>query len=132
MSMVYVVIVNYQNWQDTLDCLQSLFCSSYNNFKVFVVDNASVNDSMEQLTRGMNSFKNGSPKPKSTQLTAIDFDNLHCIEELPELVFIQHKKNDGFAAGNNAVLEKLKEETGYVWLLNPDMTVEKDAMGALV
>ena len=30
------------------------------------------------------------------------------------------------------MLEKLLEEKGYVWLLNPDMTVDKDTMTALV
>ena len=132
MNRVFVVIVNYQNWQDTLECLQSLFHSSYSNYKVFVVDNASANHSLEHLIAEMDVFSREVKSLRSITLAADEFENTHSIECLPELVFIQHQRNEGFAAGNNAVLAKLKNEDAYVWLLNPDMLVEKNAMAALV
>jgi GT2 family glycosyltransferase len=132
MSKVYVVIVNYQNWKDTLECLQSLFCSTYDQFKVFVVDNASTNDSLQQLRSNIHKDDNRFSKAvDSVELTGKEFSAVRDIDQLPDLVFIQHGKNKGFASGNNGVLQKLREENGYIWLLNPDMTVEENTMSAL-
>jgi GT2 family glycosyltransferase len=49
-----------------------------------------------------------------------------------QLVFIQNNENHGFAAGNNVVIEKLKNEDGYIWLLNPDMVVEPGTLTELI
>jgi hypothetical protein len=46
---VYIVIVNYAGWQDTIDCLESLSRSRYAHFQVAVVDNHSPNDSVERI-----------------------------------------------------------------------------------
>ena len=121
MSQVYVVIVNYTNWQDTADCLQSLFCSAHQNFKVFVVDNASGNDSLEKLKHQF-AVNQNLLSDSFVHLTDKEFEKTRDVDRLPPLVLIQLDRNDGFAGGNNVVLEKLRTKEGYVWLLNPDMT----------
>lgn len=37
---VYVVIVNYQTWNDTIECLESVLRNTYPNYQVVVVDNS--------------------------------------------------------------------------------------------
>ncbi len=43
MPKVFIIIVNWNGWQDTLECLESLNTIDYDNFEVILIDNGSVN-----------------------------------------------------------------------------------------
>lgn len=47
--MVYIIILNYNNYKDTIVCLESVFKLNYPNFKVVVVDNASSDNSIKRI-----------------------------------------------------------------------------------
>ena len=50
MDKVCFIILNYNNYQDTIDCVRSLQSSIENEkFDIIVVDNNSSNDSIEKL-----------------------------------------------------------------------------------
>ena len=134
MPFVYLVIVNYKNWQDTAACLHSILLSDYDDYKIFVVDNASGNNSIEHLEEWANTIES------KQSATTISFST-HSVRDLqgninfqllPQLNFIKNDENKGFAAGNNIILQYLLNADVYVWLLNPDMVVEKNTMSALV
>ncbi|MEQ1675882.1 MAG: glycosyltransferase family 2 protein [Chitinophagaceae bacterium] len=123
---VYIVIVNYQNWEDTLGCIESLLASSYPDFSILVVDNHSGNESLEQIRKTV---------PASMDNVIVSrkvFSDTFRHQLLPKLVLIQNDSNAGFAAANNIVLQMVQQLDAYVWMLNPDMTVEQDAMQQLV
>ena len=46
---VYILVLNYNGWSDTIECLESVFRNSYPNYQVVVIDNASSNGSMEKI-----------------------------------------------------------------------------------
>ena len=46
---VYIILVNYNGWQDTIECLESLYKIDYENYQVLVVDNDSSNNSLEYI-----------------------------------------------------------------------------------
>jgi len=46
---VYVIILNYNGWVDTIECLESVLGNDYPNYQVIVVDNNSPNNSMEYI-----------------------------------------------------------------------------------
>ena len=46
---VAVIILNYNNWQDTIECLESVLRNDYPNYQVIFVDNGSPNNSMEYI-----------------------------------------------------------------------------------
>src|SRR5262249_29948206 len=46
---VYIVIVNWKGWRDTIECLESVFRLDYPNWQVIVCDNGSDNDSIGQI-----------------------------------------------------------------------------------
>ncbi len=57
---VTVVLLNWNGWKDTIECLESLYQIDYPNYDIILVDNDSDDDSIErdqQLT----------VKPKSNQ-----------------------------------------------------------------
>ena len=128
MSRVYIVILNYKKWQDTQECLESLLQSSYNNFSVIVIDNDSQNNSLENLMDWLK--KDNSPGNSFLKLG--DTNNLVDSSRLSRIVFIQNNVNAGFAGGINPVLQLLQHENAYVWLLNPDIVAEKNALSELV
>ena len=46
---VVIIILNYINWNDTVECLRSLENCTYPNFEILLIDNCSPNQSFEKL-----------------------------------------------------------------------------------
>jgi len=46
---VAIIILNWNGWKDTVECLESVFRNNYPNYQVIVIDNGSTNDSMEKI-----------------------------------------------------------------------------------
>lgn len=44
-----IIILNYNGWYDTIECLQSVFQIEYDNYEVVLVDNASTDDSLLRI-----------------------------------------------------------------------------------
>ncbi len=134
---VYIIILNYRRWQDSLECLLSVLQSTYINFSVFVIDNDSGNNSLEHLVAGLgNKFANKtlmqSQQVSYVLLTKEQLNNETDLSNLPKVILIQNDKNAGFAAGNNVVLKFLRDKDAYFWLINPDMVVNVDSLAELV
>jgi GT2 family glycosyltransferase len=101
---VYIVLLNWNGWQDTLECVRSLRRMEYQNWHIVVVDNGSSNDSVERLKEG-----------------------------LPEVSIIETQKNLGFAAGNNVgIRDALANKADYVFVLNNDTTVSPNTISQFV
>ena len=132
MHPVFIIILNYKKWQDTMECLESVFQSSYKNFSVIVIDNDSQNNSLEHLMQwaDTNTGHNGSSFTYNF-LKRDDIAELTSPASFSRLTFIQNSINAGFAGGINVVLRVLQEQDAYVWLLNPDMVVTKNAITEL-
>jgi GT2 family glycosyltransferase len=136
MLPVYIIIVNYKNWQDTQDCLESVFRSSYKIFSVIVVDNDSQNSSLEHLidwanSNSSNEFTSGNSF-SHTLFRKKDITDSISPVSLPRLTFIQNDINAGFAAGNNVALEFLQNQDAYFWLLNPDTVIPENTLEEMV
>jgi len=50
-TKVAVIILNWNGWKDTLECLESVFKSDYTDFNVIVVDNCSTDRSVEMIKK---------------------------------------------------------------------------------
>ena len=145
MPKVYIIILNYGNWADTLECLTSVFQLGYENFAVIVVDNASPNDSLAKMTDwaegklsgeikinvGLNSdIKRPIPYIK---LTGDEAKQAKLTDSPPPLIFIGLNDNIGFAGGSNVGARlALKLGADYIWFLNNDTVVAKDSLTELV
>ena len=46
---VAIIILNYNGWKDTIECLESVFRITYPNYQVIVIDNGSTDGSMEKI-----------------------------------------------------------------------------------
>lgn len=99
--MTSIIIVNYNSYQDTLDCVQSILESVCTElFEIIVVDNASANDSWEKL---------------------------HVLSG--KAVLLRAEENKGYCAGNNiGIRYALERKADFIWILNPDTLIEKDTL----
>ena len=46
---VTIIILNWNGWQDTLECLESLYQINYPHYQVILVDNHSQDQSLEKI-----------------------------------------------------------------------------------
>lgn len=105
MPNVGIVISNYNGWQDTVQCLESLQKQTYRDFEIILLDDASTNDSVQQLQK-------------------------HLTENT---VFLPQEANSGFAAVNNVGMRRaLADGCDWVLLLNNDTVVAPDFLETLL
>lgn len=126
---VYIVILNYQSWSDTIECLESLFQLKYENKEIIVVDNASPNNSHEKLINWAtenNLLFNVLLEKELGQVSSLDRKN--------SFSFLKATANRGFASGNNLGIRYVlqKNDHDYIWLLNNDTTVDPNSLAELV
>lgn len=102
--LVFIIVLNWNGKDDTIECLRSLQELAYPNFETVVVDNGST-DGSEDVIRS----------------------------SFPSVHVIQTGRNLGYAGGNNVGISfALSRGADYVWLLNNDTTVDPQALTALV
>lgn len=144
MPRVYIIIVNWNGWQDTVRCLESLFAMEYTNFVVIVCDNASTDGSIEhlmawskgELTAPVEPWASlppatFCPKPIAFSL-AVAGQRFELSRE--RLVLLQVGENAGFAGGSNAGLRFAAQarDLDYAWLLNNDTVVDSAALSEMI
>ncbi len=147
MTKVAIVVLNWNSWIDTIECLESIFRIRYPDFRVVVVDNGSTDGSVDRIIKWaegdyvslpVNAGPQhlvGAPVPKPVQYAVRDVKDVEeGIEETTPLLIIKSGANLGFAGGNNVALRYLLKHDcwSYVWLLNNDTVVDPDALTALV
>lgn len=146
---VYIVILNWNGWADTLECLESVFRTDYANYRVIVCDNDSSDGSLEKIrdwAQGRLVAPSGNcalahlgfpPRPKP--IPFIDLDKKAAEAGAigsadASLVLIQTGANLGFAGGNNVGLRYAlaRDDFQYAWLLNNDTVIRPDSLACLV
>lgn len=150
MSRVYVVILNWNGWKDTLTCLESVLRLDHANYRIVVCDNASGDGSVDKirdwaaglLPRDSSSTPLGCAldRPVEKPLKLIEYDRSAAEAGgdlsggADGLILIHTGANLGFAGGNNVGIRfaMARGDADYVWLLNNDTVVEPDALSALV
>jgi GT2 family glycosyltransferase len=144
---VVSVVLNWNGWLDTIECLESLLRSDYADHQIVICDNGSQDHSIERLTEwadGLLRVKNDmvesngrtwsyEPAPKPIRYVLYDspkqaFD-VPAINDVP-LIFIRVGKNLGYAGGNNVGIRYAIEalHAQYVWILNNDTVVDRHAI----
>ncbi len=140
---VSIILLNWNTWSDTIECLESLNLISYPEYDIVIVDNGSKDDSITRISRyldnsswilkgesvmadiPMRSFEaqieegRGGPGPKNSVR--------RCQVLLAPI-------NRGFTGGNNIAMRYAMEKLtpDYVLLLNNDTEVAADFLKELV
>jgi GT2 family glycosyltransferase len=152
-AKVYILVLNWNNWRDTVECLESIFQNNYSNYQVVCIDNASTDDSeyrikewaagnLKVTSRYVYFNSDNKPIPVVTydrktgaESGGTEREKTLCPKEQQQpLIFIRTEKNAGYAGGNNAGIRYVLEKGDgpFIWILNNDTVIEKDALAALV
>jgi len=149
--MVYIVILNWNGWQHTLECLESVFRLKYPHYRVVVCDNASTDCSMERICE----WANGSLKARTPEQEELrEMVEPHVAKPIhyaemgrreaekggrafstdASLYLVQTGDNLGFAGGCNVGLRFAlsRRDAEYVWILNNDTVVSAAALDELL
>lgn len=103
-SQVACIILNWNGWPYTIECLNALKDCTYPQLEVVVVDNGSTDESVDKIRAAH-----------------------------PDILLLESEKNLGFAGGNNiGIRYALSHHSDYVWLLNNDTKPAPDALSELV
>jgi GT2 family glycosyltransferase len=147
---VCVLLLNWNGWKDTIECLESVFRLEGTSFEVVVCDNASQDGSLEKieewargdLTAGSANLQLSQliappvPKPIPVRRFATPEEAISSAEKDSDLSLklIETGSNLGFAGGNNCGLRYCiaRGNFDYVWLLNNDTVVCPNALSILV
>lgn len=123
---VVIVVLNYKNYDDTIECLKSLCDITYSNYDVVVVDNKSENDSL--------TFIGGFLLRKGIKYEYIDDLNIEKSRHLKEyFILLQSSNNGGYAAGNNlGIRVGIERKADYILILNNDTVVDSGFLEPLV
>lgn len=103
--LVYIILVNYKGYADTIDCVNSLLKINYDNYKIVIVENASSDAALIKENQFINA--------NATVLYA--------------------QENKGFSEGNNiGIRYAMRYNPDYLLLLNNDTVVQSDFLNQLV
>lgn len=103
-TSVAVILINWNGYDFTAACLDSLRKVDFPDFRIFLVDNASENQEGRKLKKAFS-----------------------------EIELIENSENLGFAGGNNSGIKRaLVQGFSHVLLLNNDTIVEPDFLGQMM
>ncbi len=102
--LVWILLLNYNRYLDTVECVESIKTISYKNYKILIIDNYSTDNSFQQLK---NNFK--------------------------DLEVISTNENLGYTGGINFGINYLKKYSPeFILILNNDTIVTKSFLENLV
>jgi GT2 family glycosyltransferase len=102
--LVISVVLNTNHREDTLQCLTSLNQNTYENHKIILLDNASVDGTVDAV-RSL----------------------------LPEVCIIELQRNLGYAGNNNIGIQAaMEQDAEWVFVLNEDTILSTDCISNLV
>lgn len=103
-SLVYVIILNYNGKRYLEACLSSVTSQTYPNYRVILCDNHSTDNSVDFVKKNF-----------------------------PSVFVIAAEENLGFAEGNNLAMRfAIEHGADFIFLLNNDTTVEANLLEKLV
>ena len=104
--MIAIIIVNYNGLEDTIECVKSILKSSYSEYRIVIVDNASRD--------------------------AKKIENITLLHDHADIIL--SSDNTGFAGGNNIGIRfaQKRYDPDYYLLLNNDTVVNPEAIANLV
>jgi GT2 family glycosyltransferase len=101
-NLISIILINWNGYKFTKDCIESVLSSNYNNFEITLVDNNSDNNEGQKLK---NIFSE-------------------------KINLIQSYKNLGFAGGNNLGVDNSKGD--IIFFLNNDTIIQPNTLEILI
>lgn len=125
-ASVSIVILNFNGWRDTIECLESAIQISKVPVHLIVVDNASSDDSVASIL-------GWAASSEKVEITTSDYfpEKYH---SLIPFTLLLADKNEGYASGNNIGIRFSLSRLSckYVWVLNNDTVVFPETLSEMI
>jgi len=131
-----IIILNWNGWADTVECLESIEKISYDNKFIVLVDNGSRDESLGRIkewiqNHPVQSLSETSYLYKNEKTTVFKYTLAEPGRFTVHLMC--SKQNTGFTGGNNlGISYALEQSADYLWLLNNDTICDTEALNSLV
>jgi GT2 family glycosyltransferase len=146
-----IVIVNWNNWPDTLECLEGVMRMVGCHSRVILVDNDSTDDSIGRLLQWANGDICIIPESRDSMVSSLikppiekpldvmrvlpddSPQSVGCFKNENRLFLLTARENRGFAAGNNLGIRFALDtlDCKIFWLINNDAVPQRDAFKEL-
>ncbi len=140
---VSIILLNWNTWSDTIECLDSLDTISYLEYDVVIVDNGSTDDSTVRIADHLresgwtlkgNSAMEGVPIRSYERTITNVRDGTGAQKAIRRCDVMSNSVNRGFTGGNNIAIRFAMDKLlpDYLLLLNNDTVVAENFLGELV
>lgn len=117
---VSIIILNYNNWKVTVNCLSSVIEKIDHGYKIILIDNNSNNNSVEKLR---DFLTKSELKFQEFFSNKINYERINDFS----VYFLKSLINVGYANGNNIGLRFSKKlNISYSLILNSDILIKQD------
>lgn len=141
---VAIIILNWNRWKDTVECLESVYQNNYSSFEVILVDNGSIDNSLDNIKQYCKGNLTAESKyvtylPDNKPIEYIDFERQKLgimeykiqltVKGNPGRLFvIKNECNLGYAEGVNTGIKFAvgSLNADYLLLLNNDIVVDSE------
>jgi len=138
---VAIIILNWNSFEDTIDCLDSIDGLDYDNIEIIIVDNASKDESVEKIRywciQNRIRCHQFSYEPDDLKIESIiqteNDDDSSSKSVNKELVLLELSRNTGFCLGNNIGMKQAAADKAEFFLvLNNDTTVSPNFLKPMI
>lgn len=149
MGKVYIVLLNFNGWYDTIECVESLMKLKNSNVHIVICDNNSQDgsiDKIKQWAEGKIDVQYNVPQKlrklvyplsnKPILFSYYEYNNgvFKGENKGGKISLVRNNENNGFSAGNNVGIRFALQDKScnYVWILNNDTIVKPDTLQFLI
>ncbi|MCG2715785.1 MAG: glycosyltransferase, partial [Candidatus Marinimicrobia bacterium] len=146
---IAIIILNWNSWRDTLECLETVLKSDYPNFRVILIDNASADNSYDHIYRWCTGQLD---EPINSQFPDLIYPIVSkpldiCTGKIlnrkyslnsdignSRIFLLANNENSGFAVANNIGIRVACEQFNpdFYVLLNNDTVIRSNTISELV
>jgi len=102
---VAIIILNWNGWKDTIECLESVLRNTYPNYQIIVIDNASTDGSIEKIK----AWADGTQEVLTPEPSHLLYHLSHPPVKKP-ISYIHYTREEAERGGNLKFEEKVAKE----------------------
>lgn len=129
-----IILVNYNSYSDTIECLETVLLQTDELYNVFIIDNSNDRTKLLYFIHQVNNLllKIKLFKHENIFNYSLNEESFLSCDKSYKVQLIS-SPNNGFAAANNIILRYIlaNKEYKYIWLLNNDTLLQKNTFGDL-
>jgi GT2 family glycosyltransferase len=131
--VILAIVVNWNGWQDTMRCVESLCAAQGPQFEILVCDNGSADGSFEKLSAWVGGIGSIHPPNERSKAMTTVHGPFAGGAALQSIRVMRLDANYGYAGGANRAIEwgMQDPQTTAFWILNNDVRVKPDTLEQL-